>query len=690
MRTLRFVPCAAFLALIGGGFSCQSDLSSLLNDSPEAAGSEDESNTENGEPDPAPAITNYEPPNTSTPDNSDPHDSGAPPPPMPPTSSGSTSGLGGSSGSGGAAQSEPSGTGIIPGAGGGGAPAQSSGGSAGAGITQGGGGSTAGNSAGGNGNSGGENAVGGSSVGGSAGASVGGANSTAGSGGAQQALGLVLQSSIPLQGATAVNAATDVVLTFNRTILLGTGAVTLRRATDQSEVESVPFNDERVTLDGATLTVDFDNLLGSLTDYAVSVSADSITDEEANVFSALSDDAPLAFKTEAIAFPGTVESGLLLWLDAAHAASLKTDTGVRLWADRSGQNNNVTQAGATAQPALLAAGINNNTSLRFDGTDDVLSAALGFAIDSFDGFVVWRSSIAPPTNRKSEILRNGDHFELNHGHYSATPRHTFSSLFSDNNTLWYNSSFAAPETNTAYLWNFSFDDVSLMLAARTQGAGPMPMFGIGGLPPAPTTPPFPPRVPFTVGNDDTGALAFTGDIAEVLLYSRVLSASERKAVTAYLNDKWGTGFASCEVGTTQGRAGWDQRCHVVLGTAASWSDARTACQALGTGWDLASPRDATNNAVLIGVLANSDATQAWLAGTEATAGAWQWSDGTAFWNGDDGGAAVSGAFTQWSSQQPTSAGSGCLTLNAAADAGEGSWADQACSTEAAALCSGPL
>jgi hypothetical protein len=68
-------------------------------------------------------------------------------------------------------------------------------------------------------------------------------------------------------------------------------------------------------------------------------------------------------------------AGLAAWFDAADAGSVTIDTGVSVWADRSGNGRNAVQAIGNNQPAYTLAGRNGRNILTFDGTNDTLATA---------------------------------------------------------------------------------------------------------------------------------------------------------------------------------------------------------------------------------------------------------------------------------------------------------------------------
>ncbi len=61
---------------------------------------------------------------------------------------------------------------------------------------------------------------------------------------------------------------------------------------------------------------------------------------------------------------------LVLWLDASDSSTLTFATGAKIsqWADKSGNNNHFYQATGLRQPSYTATGINNKPSITFDGS----------------------------------------------------------------------------------------------------------------------------------------------------------------------------------------------------------------------------------------------------------------------------------------------------------------------------------
>jgi len=134
--------------------------------------------------------------------------------------------------------------------------------------------------------------------------------------------------------------------------------------------------------------------------------------------------------------------------------------------------------------------------------------------------------------------------------------------------------------------------------------------------------------------------------------------------------------------------GPEDRCFVLSTELRTWSDARSACQALGTGWDLVTIRNAERNTWLIGLLGTVQ--DAWIGASDLdTEGVWRWvTDTTAFWNGGATGTSVGGAFSSWNGGATAEPNGGeasdCLRLRVTTG-----WADFQCATAYASICEGP-
>jgi len=216
-------------------------------------------------------------------------------------------------------------------------------------------------------------------------------------------------------------------------------------------------------------------------------------------------------------FSPTNLSGLRLWLDAGTA--VPTNGSVSLWLDKSGKTNNAVQATTAAQPLLITNLLNALPVVRFDSTNDYFS----FQNNPFSGvtqaeaFVVIKALADSPG--VTRVLWN----------FGAGP--TYYS-YSDNTIMdaFGSTSFQVVGDPAQPLDQFHIYDSTASAgawAARLNGillySGTNNTVSFGSNP--------------TLGTY-FGGNYFGGDIAEILIYQRTLSASERDLVGSYLSGKY--------------------------------------------------------------------------------------------------------------------------------------------------------
>ncbi len=88
----------------------------------------------------------------------------------------------------------------------------------------------------------------------------------------------------------------------------------------------------------------------------------------------------------------TQAAGCVLWLDAADAATIVlTDGRVSQWLDKSGGAKHVSQGAADSRPGVAAASLNGRSTLALDFNDYLSgSAVLAQGDDTFSCFAVWQ------------------------------------------------------------------------------------------------------------------------------------------------------------------------------------------------------------------------------------------------------------------------------------------------------------
>jgi len=102
----------------------------------------------------------------------------------------------------------------------------------------------------------------------------------------------------PLDNATNISHATDLVLNFSETVNVGTGNITVFKSSDNSLVEALGITSGNVTGDGTnTITVDLTNSLDFSTSYYVSIDATAFDDLSGNGYAGITDSTSWNFTT---------------------------------------------------------------------------------------------------------------------------------------------------------------------------------------------------------------------------------------------------------------------------------------------------------------------------------------------------------------------------------------------------------
>lgn len=225
-------------------------------------------------------------------------------------------------------------------------------------------------------------------------------------------------------------------------------------------------------------------------------------------------------KTGPSAIPESI-AGLQLWLDAADSSTLYQTSGgsiasvdgdpVGEWLDKSGNARHANQASGTNKPALKTGIKNGNNAIRFDGTNDFM-VFNSIASNPFSIFLVKKSiTLANYRQWIGADPYNAPFYAYAEG---LTQRLFFGAVDS-----------TAPTTN----WE--------LCTITRNGASGLFYLNNGS------------SISFTAGSgtltpaylgSKTGPSEFiNADIAELIIYNRLVSNPEKDKVVSYLNDKWG-------------------------------------------------------------------------------------------------------------------------------------------------------
>lgn len=220
------------------------------------------------------------------------------------------------------------------------------------------------------------------------------------------------------------------------------------------------------------------------------------------------------------ALPSFTSDGLMSWLKA-DALSLADGDAVSSWTDSSGEGNHATQATSSKQPSYRLGVLNNYPVVRFDGTADMLEFPdFASAFTEGEFFVVMKgvNNTAGDFNSTPWIFGTAvgeDHYCYADGNiytdWGSTTRRNIG-----NPVPLFNEWRLVNVVSKAGEWTMRIDgEVFYTTAVNTVGFTSTPRIG---------------------GGSDT--FFWPGDLAEILVYNRVLSAAERKAIEYHFRSKY--------------------------------------------------------------------------------------------------------------------------------------------------------
>ena len=272
-----------------------------------------------------------------------------------------------------------------------------------------------------------------------------------------------------------------------------------------------------------------------------------------------------------IVAPGGVSAGLQLWLDAADATTLydattggslvAADGGVARWEDKSGNARHATQGTSGSRPLRKTNQQNGLSTLRFDGTNDLMSIASSTATFKFmhDGdstlFVVYRAGFDANPNALYAIIGNGvsdGSIDLQTGFYlrwddrGAVPFQDQSAYVVANSGNPRYVGVSAANTFPANVFNLQTivsnpqDSTIANRATIRRNGGSAVSVTTSETNAATALPTANATQNLTIGaTSGTAAWFLAGDIAEIIIYDSALSDANRGLVESYLMSKWG-------------------------------------------------------------------------------------------------------------------------------------------------------
>jgi fibronectin type 3 domain-containing protein len=233
---------------------------------------------------------------------------------------------------------------------------------------------------------------------------------------------------------------------------------------------------------------------------------------------------------------GLPQSGLVLALNAADLANTYSNgEAVAVWPNAIGPLLGAT-ASSTRMPVLAASAINGRPAVRFDGSDDFMTLSSGFS-DFTAGmslYIVKRPSVLRASS-KIFLLGGGPAIlNVGLGRAGTTSGYQYHTTNSSNSFSWFDTTggLVAGEASLVSVHQEAGAANSLSFAETAKNG--VPLYGKNVyVPPVATR-----TLNFIAKSYWTQDQLFQGDIAEILLYNRVLSYAERAAVHSYISQKY--------------------------------------------------------------------------------------------------------------------------------------------------------
>ena len=231
-----------------------------------------------------------------------------------------------------------------------------------------------------------------------------------------------------------------------------------------------------------------------------------------------------------------VKDRLLLWLDAADDSTFSYSSGTEVsqWRDKSGNNFHANQATVGNQPSRNTA-VNSRKSVNFTSTNgDFMRVSSGIVFSKYFTAVV----LIKPATQSAEyaVILDQDHSTTGYQGWVIQRGSTTSFwqtwVANSSATNWTNANQIAYVDNTSQIVTLRKTSSTLALYSNGTSSGDvsiddynLPQAGLYGL---------------NIGYWSAGGgRYYNGNICEILIYNRDLTATELKQVHTYLGQKWG-------------------------------------------------------------------------------------------------------------------------------------------------------
>jgi len=230
-----------------------------------------------------------------------------------------------------------------------------------------------------------------------------------------------------------------------------------------------------------------------------------------------------------VTYIAPVSLGVQLWLDANESTTIVSSSGsVSKWKDKSGNANHATQGTGSAQPTTGSSTINGKNALSFDGGDFLgldQPSNLDFTPGT-DEFTIFAVCNVPVGEQGAIVSKAGATTNQRQYHFIYIDDHA-TGIIGGSSKDYPTDITSTPQVLTLEV---STSGQELFINGTSDGTG-----SIGTATNSADV-----LIGARRSNDSNGGSAFllTGDIGEIIIYNRNLTATERAAVESYLSNKW--------------------------------------------------------------------------------------------------------------------------------------------------------
>jgi hypothetical protein len=238
-------------------------------------------------------------------------------------------------------------------------------------------------------------------------------------------------------------------------------------------------------------------------------------------------------------------ANLKAWYDASDTATISlSGSAVTQWNDKSGNSYNLTQGTAARRPTSGVNTLNSKNVITFDG-NDVLQAATASNwtfLNNSGGATVFMAAYYDTSAAQTMIFDTSTSTTGAVGvttfRGSSDKLGAFVVYGSGGNYVSLDSNLQTLTDSTAFYWSMKLDNANATAANRIkvslngaaeQGANTQTGSASASAPAQPL---------FLGSYDSAGSQGFQGRIAEIIMYSGILSAGDISLVNSYLATKW--------------------------------------------------------------------------------------------------------------------------------------------------------